>query len=166
VPTRFQAISHHEYQYRTTNINIAHSTWTTTQCVTGCEWVHCVLSHMCPKNDTDVGCYSFDVHQLTLVIFSRIVAERVICQMVVYLSPHLNSISALPEETWIPEIASSVLLLSHGADGTSVLWRGRSLHCWLVYAHWTGDSVVHVVSMWQVWMYTSYRWWVTGYAGT
>jgi len=36
------------------------------------------------QNYTDYGCYCFDVFQPILIIFGRIVAEIVRCQMVVY----------------------------------------------------------------------------------
>ena len=51
---------------------------------------------LCPiKNDTDVGCYNFDICQLILIIFAEML-QRVCYQMVVLFPNHLTVFGALP----------------------------------------------------------------------
>jgi len=45
---------------------------------------------LCLKNDTDAAHYNFNAYQSIWVIFSRDVAERVCCQMVIYYPTYLN----------------------------------------------------------------------------
>ena len=67
-------------------------------------YIHCV-----PKNDTDVGCYNFNVYHPIWDFFCRNVAQRVSYQM----PPHLTNVSALPGETWTWEIATFHLNTVH-----------------------------------------------------
>ena len=41
---------------------------------------------LCPKNDTFLACYNFDVCQLILIVFGTNVTERAGSQIVIYFS--------------------------------------------------------------------------------
>jgi len=54
---------------------------------------------LCPKNDTSLSCYNFDVHEPILIIIGKNVNEKVSNQNVFIVPPHLTSACALPGET-------------------------------------------------------------------
>jgi len=66
-----------------------------------------IMYTMSQKPDTDVGCYSlmYSCTSTDFDIFYKNFDERVSCWLFIF-SPHLSSVSALPGETWIPQIAT------------------------------------------------------------
>ena len=69
------------------------------------QYIHCVS-----KNDTDVAHCSLDGDQLILIIFGRDVADEYAIKRWFVIPPLLTNVSALPGETWTPEIVFSVML--------------------------------------------------------
>ena len=77
-----------------------------------CSAIIIALVHCVSKNDTDVAHYNFDANQPILIIFGGDVAERVYAIKGWFVIPRLlTSVSALPGETWIPEIVSFLVML-------------------------------------------------------
>ena len=81
-----------------------------------CKFLFDVLWHICPtsatvhlyidcvsKNDTDVAHCNFDADQPILIIFGRDYTESILSYVI---PPLLASVSALPGETWTPEIVT------------------------------------------------------------
>jgi len=62
------------------------------------DW-NCLLHCVPEKNDTDVGRYNIDVHQLIFVICGENVVKRVHHQMAVLFPTSSNNVSALRGKT-------------------------------------------------------------------
>ena len=73
--------------------------------VNGLLWIYTMYS-VSQKNDIDVAHRNSDADQPILVIFGGDVAERAYYQILFVIPPLLANVSALPGETWNPEIVS------------------------------------------------------------
>ena len=58
------------------------------------------------QNNTDVAHYNFNAHQLILVILAEMLLREYAIKWWFVIPPILTNDSALPGETWTPEIVS------------------------------------------------------------
>jgi len=97
----------------------------------------CHVSTLCLKNDTDVAHCSFNAHQPILVIFGRDIAAWVHNYVWFVIPSSFASFSALPVETWTPEIGS---LQSCCIPKITLIWLAITFtfiqFCWSCW--WTG----------------------------
>jgi len=58
------------------------------------------------KNYTDVAGYIFNAHQPILIVFGREIVREYAIEWWFVIPPLLTNVSALPGETWTPEMVS------------------------------------------------------------
>jgi len=73
------------------------------------NYIYSYIYTVSQKNDTDVAHNNFTAHQPIFVIFGRDIAEWVCYWMIFVFPPLLTNVSAIPWETWTPELG----LFSH-----------------------------------------------------